>query len=42
MAWSKQKPAACKYPRVVEFVDGFPLGPSGKILEREPAARFGH
>lgn len=41
VAWSRQKLAAYKYPRVVEFVDGFPLGPSGKVLKRELAARFG-
>jgi long-chain acyl-CoA synthetase len=32
--------AAYKYPRIVKFVDGFPLGPSGKVLKRELVARF--
>ncbi|MGW2703079.1 long-chain-fatty-acid--CoA ligase [Streptomyces sp. NPDC001340] len=41
VAWSRQKLAAYKYPRVVDFVDGFPLGPTGKVLKRELAARFG-
>ncbi|WP_327070799.1 long-chain-fatty-acid--CoA ligase [Kitasatospora sp. NBC_01302] len=35
IAWSKERLAAYKYPRMVEFVDAFPLGPSGKILKRE-------
>jgi len=34
-AWSKTKLAAYKYPRRVFFTDGFPLGPSGKVLKRE-------
>jgi long-chain acyl-CoA synthetase len=38
--WSKQQLAAYKYPRIVEFVDAFPLGPSGKVLKRELVARF--
>jgi long-chain acyl-CoA synthetase len=40
-AWSKEQMAAYKYPRVVEVIDSFPLGPSGKILKtklREMAA----
>ncbi|WP_327065629.1 long-chain-fatty-acid--CoA ligase [Kitasatospora sp. NBC_01302] len=41
VAWSRQRLAAYKYPRLVEFVDAFPLGPSGKVLKRELAARFG-
>jgi long-chain acyl-CoA synthetase len=40
VAWSKEQLAAYKYPRVVEFVDAFPLGPSGKVLKRELVARF--
>ncbi len=27
--------AAYKYPRMIEFVDALPLGPTGKILKRE-------
>jgi long-chain acyl-CoA synthetase len=40
VAWSKEQLAAHKYPRVVHFVDAFPLGPSGKVLKRELVARF--
>jgi long-chain acyl-CoA synthetase len=40
VAWSKERIAAHKYPRVVHFVDAFPLGPSGKVLKRELVARF--
>ncbi|HVF05211.1 MAG TPA: long-chain fatty acid--CoA ligase [Frankiaceae bacterium] len=38
--WSKGQLAAYKYPRVVHFVDAFPLGPSGKVLKRELVAQF--
>ena len=38
VAWSRERLAAYKYPRRVEFVARFPLGPSGKILKRELAA----
>jgi long-chain acyl-CoA synthetase len=41
VAWAKDALAAYKYPRRVEFVDAFPLGPSGKVLKRELVARFG-
>ena len=34
-AYSKQNLAAYKYPRIVEFVDALPKGPTGKILKRE-------
>ncbi|MEU1345314.1 long-chain fatty acid--CoA ligase [Streptomyces sp. NPDC005827] len=40
VAWSRDRMAAYKYPRRVEFVDGFPLGPSGKILKRELTSRL--
>jgi long-chain acyl-CoA synthetase len=40
VAWSREQLAAHKYPRVVRFVDAFPLGPSGKVLKRELVARF--
>lgn len=36
----KERMAAYKYPRIVKFVDSFPLGPSGKVLKRELVARF--
>lgn len=38
--WSRGQLAAYKFPRHVEFVDEFPLGPSGKVLKRELVARF--
>jgi long-chain acyl-CoA synthetase len=33
--WCKGKLAAYKYPRIVEFSEGLPKGPTGKILKRE-------
>ncbi|MEV6674676.1 long-chain fatty acid--CoA ligase [Streptomyces sp. NPDC051162] len=42
VAWSKERLAAYKYPRLVEFVDAFPLGPSGKVLKRELVTRLSH
>ncbi|SEF00170.1 long-chain fatty acid--CoA ligase [Streptomyces sp. Ag109_O5-10] len=41
VAWSKERLAAYKYPRRVEFLDAFPLGPSGKVLKRELTALLG-
>ncbi|MDX6229011.1 MAG: long-chain acyl-CoA synthetase [Frankiales bacterium] len=38
--WARERMAAYKYPRLVRFVDAMPLGPSGKVLKRELAARF--
>ncbi len=35
IAWSKERLAAYKYPRVVEFIETLPKGPTGKILKRE-------
>ena len=35
IAWCKERLAAYKYPRLVEFVDELPKGPTGKILKRE-------
>ncbi|MFF0296811.1 long-chain fatty acid--CoA ligase [Kitasatospora sp. NPDC004614] len=40
VAWSRERMAPYKYPRRVEFVDAFPLGPSGKVLKRELVARL--
>jgi long-chain acyl-CoA synthetase len=39
-AWSKEHLAAYKYPRRVFFTDGFPLGPSGKVLKRELVRQY--
>ena len=35
IAWCKERLAAYKYPRIVEFRDELPKGPTGKILKRE-------
>jgi long-chain acyl-CoA synthetase len=35
IAWCKERLAAYKYPRIVEFADSLPKGPTGKILKRE-------
>jgi long-chain acyl-CoA synthetase len=35
LAWCRDQFAAYKYPRVVEFRDSMPIGPTGKILKRE-------
>jgi long-chain acyl-CoA synthetase len=35
IAYCKQRLAAYKYPRIVEFSEGLPKGPTGKILKRE-------
>lgn len=40
IAWSKERLAKYKYPRRVEFVDAYPLGPSHKVLKRELRKRF--
>jgi long-chain acyl-CoA synthetase len=37
IAYCKQHLAAYKYPRLVEFVETLPKGPTGKILKRELA-----
>ena len=34
LAWLREQFAAYKYPRLVEFVDSLPIGPTGKILKR--------
>ncbi|MGI3222730.1 AMP-binding enzyme [Streptomyces sp. GTA36] len=36
-AWAKERLAAYKYPRVVQFVDALPLTSTGKIMKRELA-----
>jgi long-chain acyl-CoA synthetase len=35
IAFCKERLAAYKYPRVVDFIETLPKGPSGKILKRE-------
>ncbi|MGI5461198.1 long-chain-fatty-acid--CoA ligase [Streptomyces sp. CA-249302] len=35
IAWGKERLAAYKYPRIVEFTDALPLTATGKILKRE-------
>ncbi|MFJ4645496.1 AMP-binding protein [Streptomyces bobili] len=36
-AWAKERLAAYKYPRIVEFVDALPMTSTGKILKRDLA-----
>jgi long-chain acyl-CoA synthetase len=33
--YCKERLAAYKYPRIVEFSEGLPKGPTGKILKRD-------
>jgi long-chain acyl-CoA synthetase len=33
--WFREQFASYKYPRLVEFRDTLPVGPTGKILKRE-------
>ncbi|HLI97192.1 MAG TPA: long-chain fatty acid--CoA ligase [Candidatus Baltobacteraceae bacterium] len=40
VVWARENMAKHKYPRIVEFIDAFPLGPSGKVLKRELVARY--
>ena len=35
IAWTRERLAAYKYPRIIEFMDALPKGPTGKILKRE-------
>ncbi len=35
IAHCKERLASFKYPRIIEFCDGLPKGPTGKILKRE-------
>jgi long-chain acyl-CoA synthetase len=35
VTWTKERIAAYKYPRIIEFLEALPLGASGKILKRE-------
>ncbi len=35
VAWSRERLAAYKYPRAVEFREALPLGATGKVLRRE-------
>ncbi|MGW6528954.1 AMP-binding enzyme, partial [Streptomyces venezuelae] len=38
--WSKEHLGRHKYPRLVEFTDALPLGPSMKVLKRELRAHY--
>ncbi|MFB7132324.1 long-chain fatty acid--CoA ligase [Streptomyces sp. NPDC056237] len=38
--WGKQRLAAYKYPRRVEFTDALPLGSSGKVLKRMLVSKY--
>jgi long-chain acyl-CoA synthetase len=35
VAWCRERMAAYKYPRIVEFVDALPMTATGKVLKRE-------
>lgn len=35
VAWTKDRIAAYKYPRVIEFLDALPMNATGKILKKE-------
>ena len=35
VAYCKERLASFKYPRIIEFMDALPKGPTGKILKRE-------
>lgn len=37
VVWAKERLAAYKYPRIVQFVDALPMASTGKILKRELA-----
>jgi long-chain acyl-CoA synthetase len=39
-AFAAEHMAAYKYPRIIDFVDALPLGPSGKVLKRELSASY--
>ncbi|MEU5540950.1 long-chain fatty acid--CoA ligase [Streptomyces sioyaensis] len=38
--WCKQRLAAYKYPRRVEFIDALPMGSSGKVLKRMLVSKY--
>ena len=42
VAFTQERIAAYKFPRVVHLVDALPLGGSGKVLKRELVAQFAH
>ena len=39
--YAKERIALFKFPRLVEFVDAFPLNASGKVLKRELSVQYG-
>ncbi|RCG28779.1 long-chain fatty acid--CoA ligase [Streptomyces diacarni] len=39
--WGKQRLAAYKYPRRVEFIESLPVGASGKVLKQALASKYG-
>jgi long-chain acyl-CoA synthetase len=41
VAYVRERIAGYKYPREIHVVEDLPLGPSGKVLKRELAVRFG-
>ncbi|MEL6534500.1 MAG: long-chain fatty acid--CoA ligase [Bacteroidota bacterium] len=39
MEWTKERIAAYKYPRIIEFLDALPMNATGKILKKELRAQ---
>ncbi len=39
IAWTKERIAAYKYPRIIEFMSALPMSATGKILKKELRAR---
>jgi long-chain acyl-CoA synthetase len=35
MAWTKERIADYKYPRIIDFMDALPMSATGKILKKE-------
>jgi long-chain acyl-CoA synthetase len=35
IAWTEERIAAYKYPRIIEFMDALPTSATGKILKKE-------
>ncbi|MEY4108545.1 MAG: hypothetical protein RL181_2887, partial [Bacteroidota bacterium] len=35
MDWTKERIAAYKYPRIIEFMDALPMSATGKILKKD-------
>ena len=40
IAWARERIAAYKVPKSIEFIDALPRNPSGKVLRRELRAPY--